>query len=99
MSVLSAVFLGLIQGVAEFLPISSSGHLAVLQNVFHLSTAEEGHMFFDVALHMGTMIAFLAAYWQRYRVHSPGHGWASAPGPAAWKSPAQQGYPGSRRCC
>ena len=62
MSVLSAAFLGLIQGIAEFLPISSSGHLAVLQNVFHLQTAENGHMFFDVLLHLGTLIAIVLAY-------------------------------------
>lgn len=64
MSVFSAVFLGLVQGVAEFLPISSSGHLAVLQNVFQLQTAEEGHMFFDVLLHLGTVIAIIVAYWR-----------------------------------
>ena len=38
MSILNAIFLGFVQGVAEFLPISSSGHLAVLQNVFNLQT-------------------------------------------------------------
>ena len=44
LSILNAAFLGFIQGVAEFLPISSSGHLAVLQNIFRMQTAEEGHM-------------------------------------------------------
>lgn len=63
MSILAAIFLGIVQGVAEFLPISSSGHLAVLQNVFHLQTAENGHLFFDVLLHLGTLIAIVAAYW------------------------------------
>ena len=64
MSVFSAIFLGLVQGVAEFLPISSSGHLAVLQNIFNFQTAEEGHMFFDVLLHFGTVIAIVVAYWR-----------------------------------
>lgn len=64
MSILNAVFLGFIQGVAEFLPISSSGHLAVLQNVFNMQTAEEGHMLFDVLLHLGTLIAIVIAYWK-----------------------------------
>ena len=64
MSIWTAIFLGIVQGVAEFLPISSSGHLAVLQNVFHMQTAEEGHMFFDVLLHLGTVIAILAVYWK-----------------------------------
>ena len=61
MSVFSAIFLGLVQGVAEFLPISSSGHLAVLQNVFNFQTGGEGHMFFDVLLHLGTVIAIIVA--------------------------------------
>ena len=64
MSYLSAILLGLIQGVAEFLPISSSGHLAVFQNFFKLTNLEEGHLFFDVLLHLGTLIAVLIAYWQ-----------------------------------
>lgn len=64
MTYLNAIFLGIVQGVAEFLPISSSGHLAVLQNVFNLQTAEEGHMFFDVLLHLGTVIAIIVAYWK-----------------------------------
>ena len=62
MSYLSAIFLGFIQGVAEFLPISSSGHLAVFQSFFKIS--EEGHLFFDVLLHLGTLIAVFIAYWQ-----------------------------------
>ena len=64
MSILNAIFLGFVQGVAEFLPISSSGHLAVLQNVFNLQTAEEGHMFFDVLLHFGTLISIMIVYWK-----------------------------------
>lgn len=64
MTFLQSILLGLIQGVAEFLPISSSGHLAVLQNVFNLQTAEEGHMFFDVLLHFGTLISIMIVYWK-----------------------------------
>ena len=64
LSILNAVFLGFIQGVAEFLPISSSGHLAVLQNIFNMQTAEEGHMFFDVLLHLGTLISIILVYWR-----------------------------------
>ncbi len=64
MSVLTAIFLGLVQGLTEFLPVSSSGHLAVLQNIFHMQTVEEGHMFFDVLLHLGTVAAVIVAYWK-----------------------------------
>ena len=63
MSIWAAIFLGLVQGIAEFLPISSSGHLSVLQNLFDFQTAEDGHMFFDVLLHFGTLIAICVAYW------------------------------------
>ena len=64
MSILNAIFLGFVQGVAEFLPISSSGHLAVLQNVFNLQTAEVGHMFFFVLLYFGTVISIMIASWK-----------------------------------
>ncbi len=63
MTILNAVILGLVQGIAEFLPISSSGHLSILNNLFHMSTAENGHLFFDVLLHLGTLISILVVYW------------------------------------
>lgn len=63
MTIWNAIILGLVQGIAEFLPISSSGHLSVLQNLFHMSTAEDGHMFFDVLLHLGTLISICIVYW------------------------------------
>ena len=61
MSLLSAFILGLIQGVAEFLPISSSGHLAIAQNLFHLSIEGVDDMFFSILLHLGTLVAVFAA--------------------------------------
>lgn len=62
MSYLSAIILGLVQGVAEFLPISSSGHLSLFQHFFQLSDVEHDHMFFDVLLHLGTLVAVFFAY-------------------------------------
>ena len=62
MSVLTSLLLGLIQGVAEFLPISSSGHLAIAQNLLHLNA--EIPEFFDVLLHLGTLLAVFVAYWR-----------------------------------
>ena len=64
MSIWNAIILGLVQGLAEFLPISSSGHLSVLNNLFGMTTAENGHMFFDVLLHLGTLISICVVYWQ-----------------------------------
>lgn len=63
MDIWSAIFLGLVQGLAEFLPISSSGHLSVLQNLLHLNSLEEGHLFFDVLLHLGTLVSIFICYW------------------------------------
>ena len=63
MTYLTAFLLGLIQGVAEFLPISSSGHLAIAQNLLGLEGAGSVPEFFDVLLHLGTLIAVFAAYW------------------------------------
>lgn len=64
MTIWNAVILGLVQGVAEFLPISSSGHLSILNNLFEMTTAEGGHMFFDVLLHLGTLISVCIVYWE-----------------------------------
>ena len=63
MTYLSAIFLGLIQGLAEFLPISSSGHLAFFQEVVAVLDAGEESLFFDVLLHLGTLVAVFVAYW------------------------------------
>ena len=63
MSILSSIFLGLVQGVAEFLPISSSGHLSLFQHFFGMASAD-GNLFFDVLLHLGTLIAIFVYYWK-----------------------------------
>jgi len=62
MSFFTSILLGFVQGVAEFLPISSSGHLAIAQQLLGLNT--EIPPFFDVLLHLGTLLAVFAAYWQ-----------------------------------
>ena len=67
MTIWNAIILGLVQGIAEFLPISSSGHLSILQNLFGLSTAEGGHMFFDVLLHLGTLVSVCIVYREDIR--------------------------------
>ena len=63
MSFWSAILLGIIQGLAEFLPISSSGHLSVFQNFLGLADVEAENLFFDVLLHLGTLAAVFVAYW------------------------------------
>lgn len=61
MSLLEAVIMGLIQGITEFLPVSSSGHLALFQIVFGL---EETGLMFDCLLHFGTLLAVFAVYYR-----------------------------------
>ena len=67
MSLISSILLGLVQGLAEFLPISSSGHLAIAAHVMGQAGIGEPPPFFDVLLHLGTLAAVFAAYWQDIR--------------------------------
>ena len=64
MTTLQAILLGLIQGLAEFLPISSSGHLSIFQNFLGITSPEESSMLFDVLLHFGTLISVCVVYWK-----------------------------------
>lgn len=67
MTVLQSIFLGLLQGFTEFLPVSSSGHLMLTERLFDL----EAGLFFDVMLHLGTLLAVMIAMrhslWQTVR--------------------------------
>jgi undecaprenyl-diphosphatase len=56
MSIPQAVILGIVQGITEFFPISSSGHLVVLQSLFGL---KEQQLAFDIFLHLGTLVSIL----------------------------------------
>ena len=62
MSVIHAVLMGLLQGLTEFLPVSSSGHLALFKILFHVNT--DNGMLFDVLLHIATLIAILFVYYK-----------------------------------
>ena len=62
MTYLESVILGLVQGLAEFLPISSSGHLALLQQFFGIE--EDKVLVFAVLLHVGTLISVFIVYWR-----------------------------------
>ncbi len=61
MDLFNAIIMGLIQGIAEFLPISSSGHLAIMKQILHMET--DTGLLFDVLLHIGTLIAIFFAFW------------------------------------
>ena len=57
MSLAFSLLLGLIQALTEFLPVSSSGHLSILQNLFGVEKVGEVDVLFDVMLHFGTLIS------------------------------------------
>lgn len=59
MTILQSIFLGILQGVAEFLPISSSGHLTLAQKLFNLDNIP---LIFDVMLHLATLLAVVLVF-------------------------------------
>lgn len=59
MNILIAILLGLVQGACEFLPVSSSGHLVLFQNIFGIG---EDALLLDIMLHVGTLIAVFIVY-------------------------------------
>lgn len=61
MSIIDAVIQGIVQGLTEFLPVSSSGHLSIAQHI--LGTTED-NLFFNVMLHVGTLVAVAAFYYK-----------------------------------
>src|SRR3989344_6241706 len=61
MGIIQAIILGLIQGLTEFIPVSSSGHLVLAHHL--LGIAEHG-LAYDVALHFGTLVALVAYFWK-----------------------------------
>ena len=62
-----AVFLGTIQGLTEFLPVSSSAHLILIPLVFHWDSPLLNSLSFDVALHGGTLLAAMTYFWDDLR--------------------------------
>lgn len=61
MTIIEAIIQGVVQGLTEFLPVSSSGHLAITQHVLGIDL-EGGNLFFNVMLHIGTLAAVIAFY-------------------------------------
>lgn len=61
MTLIQAIILGVFQGIAEFLPISSSGHLVLLQSLLKI---QEGNLFFAEMLHLGTLISIFIVYFK-----------------------------------
>ena len=64
MNFFEAIVLGAVQGLTEFLPVSSSGHLVIFQHFFGL---KEPHLSFDIAVHVGTLAAVFIYFWKDIR--------------------------------
>lgn len=69
MNFLNAILLGIVQGIAEFLPISSSGHLSLMQSLLGIGGLAEldNNAVYNVMLHIGTLVAVFVAYWDDIR--------------------------------
>ncbi len=72
MPIIHAVILGIVQGLTEFLPISSSGHLILVPWLFHWNDFNDKSVekAFDVALHIGTLVAVVAYFWRDLIVYA-----------------------------
>ena len=66
MAIWLVILLGAVQGLTEFLPVSSSGHLLIVQNLLGNGTAQE-NMYFDLALHVGSAFAVIAVCRRKIR--------------------------------
>ncbi len=63
MTFLEACWLGVVQGLTEFFPVSSSGHLVIFQSIFGLE--EDGGLLFEISVHVATLLAIVAFYHAR----------------------------------
>ncbi len=64
MTVIQGILLGILQGLAEFLPISSSGHLLIVRNLFGFNDTSGTYLIFDILLHVGTLLVVLIVFWK-----------------------------------
>ena len=63
MEIIEAIILGIVQGITEWLPISSSGHLVLFQHFFEISDS----LLFDLVVHLGSLIVVLIVFWKDIR--------------------------------
>lgn len=63
---LDALILGIVQGLAEYLPISSSGHLEIFREILDLKLSGADSLQFDVALHVATVLSTIVVLWKRF---------------------------------
>ena len=64
MNWLEALLLGLVQGLTEFLPVSSSGHLTIGQEILNLNTSAADNLLFTVTVHAATVLSTIVILWR-----------------------------------
>lgn len=66
MNIIQGIILGIVQGLTEFLPVSSSGHLLLLRSLFGINDVSGSYIMFDILLHVGTLIVVLVVFWKEW---------------------------------
>jgi len=64
LNMFTATILGIVQGITEFLPVSSSGHLVLFGDIFHLDTEKPEMLLFDLAVHIGTLVSIFIVFYK-----------------------------------
>ena len=65
LEILKAVFFGIVEGITEWLPVSSTGHLILLDEFIQLNESDEFKSMFDVVIQLGAIMAVVVLYWKQ----------------------------------
>ncbi len=65
LEILKAIVFGIIEGITEWLPISSTGHLILLDEIFQLKVSDEFYEMFQVVIQLGAIVAVLVLFWEK----------------------------------
>lgn len=82
---LKVILLGVIEGITEWLPISSTGHMILADELIHLNVSEEFMEMFLVVIQLGAILAVVTLYWKKlWPFTTPGQGWVKRKTWALW---------------
>ena len=71
LEILKAILFGIIEGITEWLPISSTGHMILLDEIFQLNVSEEFYEMFQVIIQLGAIAAVLVLFWEKLNPYYP----------------------------